>query len=66
MECAIDSYPEKYRQNIRTVMQAVRTDAETTMTVMLMTAALMDLNPEDPKVAEIILDDCKSMGCELT
>lgn len=66
MECTIDSYPEKYRQNIRTVMQAVRTDAETTMTVMLMTAALMDLNPEDPKVAEIILDDCKSMGCERT
>lgn len=67
MECetAIESYPEKYRKNMRIVMDAIDTDAETTMTVMLMTAALMDLNPEDPKVAEIILDDCRSMGCEI-
>lgn len=54
----IKNYPERYRKNMRTVMSAIQTDAETTMTVMLMTAALMDLNPDDPKVAEIILDDC--------
>ena len=60
MRCVndIENYPERYRKNIRTVMSAIQTDADTTMTVMLMTAALMDLNPDDPKVAEIILDDC--------
>ena len=56
----IENYPEKYRKNIRTVMNAINTDAETTMTVMLMTSALMDLSPDDPKVAEIILDDCEA------
>ena len=53
---------------MRTVMSAIQTDADTTMTVMLMTAALMDLSPDDPKVAEIIIDDCnlyaeKTGGC---
>ncbi len=62
MRCisGIENYPEKYRKNIRTVMNAINTDAETTMTVMLMTSALMDLSPDDPKVAEIILDDCEA------
>lgn len=61
MECTVESFPEQYRPNIRTVMDAIDTDAETTMTVMLMTAALLGLKPEDPKLAEIILDDCRNV-----
>lgn len=62
MKClnTIENYPERYRKNMRIVMDAINTDAETTMTVMLMTSALMDLSPDDPKVAEIILDDCEA------
>ena len=52
--------PERYRANVERITRHIRTDVDTAVTVLLMTSALMDLSPDDPKVAEIILDDCKA------
>lgn len=54
-------YPEPCRENMETIMNNVKTDAQTTYAMILMTATLMDLQPSDPKVAEIIMDDCKGL-----
>ena len=54
-------YPEQCRENLETLMSNVKTDAHTAYAMILMTATLMDLAPSDPKVAEIILDDCKGL-----
>lgn len=51
-------YPKRCRMNIRRIVSAIGTGEETAYAMILMTAALMDLHPDDPKVAEIILDDC--------
>lgn len=59
MDATVDNFPKPCRENINTITTAFRTDAETAYAMMLMTATLMDLCPADPKVAEIILDDCK-------
>lgn len=61
MDAVIRSYPRHVQENIRTILAKVPTDAETALAMILMTATLMDLRPEDPKVAEIILDDCGAM-----
>ena len=54
-------YPEQCRENLETLMSNVKTDANTAYAMILMTATLMDLRPSDPKVVEIILDDCKGL-----
>ena len=51
-------YPRKCRRNIRLLMNEIGTGPETAYAMMLMTAMLMDLHPEDDEVAEIILKDC--------
>ena len=51
-------FPERYVKNIRELMTALGTDEETAFNMMLMTATLMDLNPEDEEVVRMILDDC--------
>lgn len=51
-------YPEPCRKSIRRLAAAVGMSAETAYAMMLMTAALMDLRPEDDTVAEMILEDC--------
>ena len=61
MKTTVENYPKPCRPNLKTIMDNVRTDLETAYAMNLLTAALMDLCPEDPKVAEIILDDCKGM-----
>lgn len=61
MKATIENYPESCRANISTIMSHVNTDVETTYAMMLLTSTLMDLSPSDPKVVEIILDDCKGM-----
>lgn len=53
-------YPEASRKNIRKIISIINADPETVYAMMLMTASLMDLNPWDEKVAEIIIDDCTS------
>ena len=51
-------YPKKCRRNILLLMDEIGTAPETAYAMMLMTAMLMDLQPEDDAVAEIILKDC--------
>lgn len=51
-------YPRRCRKGIETLVNNVGMSIETAYAMMLMTAVLMDLSPEDPKVVEMILEDC--------
>jgi hypothetical protein len=53
-----DRYPKLYRKNIRILKDRLCTDADTAYRMMLMTAMLMDLRPEDDQVVDYILTDC--------
>ena len=57
MDAAI-MYPRACRENIRCIVSEIGTSAETAYAMMLMTATLMDLRPEDDEVVHIILQDC--------
>ena len=57
MDAAI-MYPRACRDSIRCIVSEVGTSVETAYAMMLMTATLMDLRPEDEKVLHIILKDC--------
>ena len=52
------NYPKPCRKNINRIMNAVGAPAETSYAMMLMTAMLMDLRPDDERVADMILEDC--------
>ena len=51
-------YPKNCRKNIKLIVNEIGASVETAYAMMLMTALLMDLNPEDDEVAEMILKDC--------
>ena len=51
-------YPKSCRKNINRIVNAIGASVETTYAMMLMTAMLMDLRPEDDEVADMILEDC--------
>lgn len=51
-------YPKKCRESIKRIVNEVGASVETAYAMMLMTAMLMDLMPEDEKVLHIILEDC--------
>ena len=51
-------YPKKCRRNIRRIVNETGISIETAYAMMLMTALLMDLHPEDDEVADMILEDC--------
>lgn len=51
-------YPKKCRKSIRRLSEEVGMSIETAYAMMLMTALLMDLHPEDDEVVHIILQDC--------
>lgn len=51
-------YPKKCRKNITRLREAIGTPPETAYAMMLLTATLMDLNPYDDEVADMILEDC--------
>ncbi len=51
-------YPKRCRDSIRTLVNEVGMSVETAYAMMLMTATLMDLKPEDDEVVHIILQDC--------
>ena len=53
------AYPKHCRRNIRKLTSRLCADADTVYSMMLMTAALMDLHPEDDEVADMILMDCQ-------
>ena len=58
MDC-VSNFPIRYRKNIKRLCDLLSTDAETAFAMMLMTATLMDLSPEDPSVVDLILMDCR-------
>lgn len=51
-------YPSCCRASIRRIKHETGMRADDAYSLMLMTAALMDLRPEDERVAEMILQDC--------
>ena len=53
-----ERYPLWYRKNIRILCDRLCVDEDTAYAMMLMTAALMDIYPEDEQVVEMILNDC--------
>ena len=54
----ISSYPVSSRKNIHKLSSMLSTDYQTAYAMMLLTAALMDLQPNDSKVVDMILTDC--------
>lgn len=57
MDTAI-MYPKRCRKNIHRLVNEIGVSVETAYAMMLMTAMLMDLHPEDDEVLHIILQDC--------
>lgn len=54
----MDHYPPRCKRNIRTLCERLCTDDATAYSMLLMTAALMDLKPEDDKTVKLVLEDC--------
>ena len=54
----MDMYPKRYLGTVRRLTKEIGVSADTAYSMILMTAALMDLQPDDPAVAEMILADC--------
>ena len=51
-------YPKACRKNISRIVNGTGASVETAYAMMLLTATLMDLHPEDDQVADMILEDC--------
>jgi len=51
-------YPKRCRKSIHLLMNETGMSADVAYSLMLMTATLMDLHPEDEQVVHIILQDC--------
>ena len=51
-------YPKRCSRNLHRISEATGASFETAYAMMLMTAMLMDLHPEDEQVADMILEDC--------
>lgn len=56
MDTAI-MYPKECRRNLHVLKKKAMLGEEIAYSMMLMTAALMDLRPEDEEVADMILED---------
>ena len=54
----VNLYPKSVRKNINRLVSAIGMSAETAYSMILMTAALMDLRPEDSIVVDYVLEDC--------
>ena len=55
---AMTAFPKRCRESIRRITNETGIPIETAYAMMLMTATLMDLKPEDEQVVDIILADC--------
>lgn len=51
-------YPRKCRKSIQILTDTVGMSPDIAYAMMLMTAALMDLQPDDDEVVRMILQDC--------
>ena len=54
----LDGYPLHCRKNIRKLTAMLNTDPETAYAMMILTAVLTDLSPDDDRIIEMILMDC--------
>lgn len=54
----LNAYPKRYHKSIARIINEIGASPETAYAMMLMTAMLMDLEPEDEKVVHMILVDC--------
>ena len=52
------AYPKNCRKSIRIIKNEIGASEDTAYAMMLLTAALMDLRPEDDEVLDMILKDC--------
>ena len=59
-------YPHCCWKSLRRIADEVGASIETAYAMMLMTATLMDLRPEDDEVVHIILQDCGIEDSEIT
>ena len=50
---------EKYTRSIERIHKETGADDQTAYTMLLLTAALMDLCPWDSEVADIVISECK-------
>ena len=53
-----------HRKHVRKLAAMLCTDVETAYAMILLTAAMMDLKPDDSKVTEMIMNDCHMEVCE--
>lgn len=51
-------YPKECRKSLKVIKEKAGIDVETAYAMMLMTALLMDLHPEDEEVLAMVLQDC--------
>ena len=51
-------YPKNCRKSIRILRNEIGASEDTAYAMMLLTATLMDLRPEDDEVLDMILKDC--------
>ena len=51
-------YPRSCRKSIHRIVKATGVSEEIVYAMILMTAALMDLRPEDDEVVQMVLADC--------
>lgn len=52
------TYPANCRRSIRKLTDVLGVSDETAYAMILMTATLMDLRPDDSKVTMLVLQDC--------
>ena len=58
MKDVLIAYPKECRNAIRTIIDEVGASAEIAYAMIMITSALMDLDPKDETVLHIILKDC--------
>lgn len=51
-------HPQECKKSVRRLMSATGMTTDTAYSMILMTAALMDLRTDDPQVVDIVLADC--------
>ena len=51
-------FPRRYKKNVDRICSAIGTSPDTAYAMMLLTATLMDLRPDDESVVDMILSDC--------
>ena len=53
----MELYPKRCSRNVRLVATELMVDAETAYAMLLLEATLMDLKPEDPETADMVIAD---------